>query len=352
MTDSLAESISTNKKIDVSLGNTYLWQEWYREKDILIEQSIICTYQFHQPLNSNNGDMKLANAIIQFHKVNGYNIPHNSYILTGLGSTQVIISLLYTLRDIYGILNVWEKTPYFASHKDMVDITGNRWKSMNPPTFPNLDVEIVTSPCNPDGSIRLPETDAKIVIWDAVYAWSWYGVSQSLLLSKMKEACKDKILIPIFSCSKSIGLAGQRVGYAIIDDSVYNQLSTPDLDFISIYQSYNYSTTLGTCRSGEGTCRTILNSYKVFPEIKEELERRYDLLHKKFSIIEGLQILSPKGFPYMWLYLKDVDLYNEFLKRGIQGISGTLFGVTNEYVRISLYISSATFNSLMNVQFL
>lgn len=132
----------TNQDIDVGLGNTLLWQEWYQQEDINIEQSIVCTYQIEQPINL-GANVKLANSIIQFHKVNGHNISPSSSILTGLGSTQVIISLLYSLRDILGPQSVWEKTPYFSNHKDMVNITGNNWKSMNPPTFPHLNVEIV-----------------------------------------------------------------------------------------------------------------------------------------------------------------------------------------------------------------
>jgi aspartate/methionine/tyrosine aminotransferase len=205
----------------------------------------------------------------------------------------------------------------------------------------------VTSPNNPDGALRIPITSAPIILWDAVYAWPWYGFTLMKLLSQMKKACTNRMCIPIFSFSKTLGLAGERVGYALIPPSV--QKAYPGL--VSSYQYYISTSTGGTCRPGEGVCRVIATGYKEFPLITERLEQRYDAVTVKLKdMLPEIEILSPRGFPYLWIRYPGIHLHEKLLTLGIRGLPGTSFNATTEYVRLSLLISSETLNQVLTIK--
>lgn len=328
---------------DLSSGDPYIWQEWYSEKEISIEAKVSCVYQLEQPREG-----QIEAAIRSFHSHHGHTINTGTKIITGLGSTQVILGLIYAFTCCLKKVRFYEQSPHCAIHKDLVHLCGQEWVS----TFKQgmsiqPHIEFVTSPNNPDGSVNVPITSAPIILWDAVYAWPWYGFTLPKLLSHMKKACNKRMCIPIFSFSKSLGLAGQRVGYALIPPSV--QKEYPSL--ITHYQHYINVTTQGTCRPGEGICRVIATSYKEFPLITERLEQRYDVVSLKLKeLLPNVEILSPRGFPYMWIRHPNTDLYAKLLTFGIKGTPGDNFGSSKEYVRLSLLISSHTLNQILAIK--
>jgi len=320
---------------DLSLGDGYIWYEWYVEEDIGVEAKVSSLYQTEQ-----SRDGQLENAIRQFHSHHGHTINANTKIVTGLGSTQVILGLIYAFASCVDGLKFSEQAPCHSIHRNLVKLLGQQWMSPTQGTV----VEFVTSPNNPDGSIRTPVTNAPIVLWDAVYAWPWYGFTLMKLLSHMKKACNKRLCVPIFSFSKSLGLSGQRVGYALIPPSV--QKAYPNL--LDSYTYYINTSTLGTCRTGEGVCRVIAFNYKEFPLITERLEHRFDLVSEKLKrLINGIEILSPRGFAYLWVRCMGVDLHVKLLSLGIRGISGSEFGVSSEYTRLNLLASTANIDSVV-----
>lgn len=355
-------------ELDFGFGNTYIWQEWYNEKEIKLESTISCLYQLKQP-----GSSHLEEKIRSFHTYHGYTISSKTAIITGLGSTQVILGLIHALSILIKEVTFLEQVPTYLLHQSLVESLGHKYlplcslstaldKEATSGSKANKDVqgstsieadskkvstiEFVTSPNNPDGSIRTPVTKAPIILWDAVYAWPWYGYSLSKLLTSIKESTKGRLCIPIFSFSKSMGLAGQRVGYALIPSSVQKEYPL----LLDHYRAYISTNTLGTCRSGEGICKVISSGYKNFPEIGQRLEHRFNIVSKKlYKIFQSLKILSPKGFPYMWLYLSGENLYKEFQNLKVAVLPGEDFGTTNEYVRINLMASTSDINKLTSL---
>ena len=330
---------------DLSLGDAHIWHEWYLERDICIEVKISSLYQLEQPR-----DGQLENAIRSFHSHHGHTINADTKIVTGLGSTQVMLGLIYAFATCIDKPKFWEQTPCHSIHKNLVRLLGQQWISsftskQGITTQPSI--EFVTSPNNPDGSVRTPVTAAPIILWDAVYAWPWYGFTLMKLLSHMKKACSKRLCIPIFSFSKSLGLAGQRVGYALIPPSV--QKAYPNL--LDAYIYYISTSTLGTCRPGEGICRVVSSGYKEFPAITERLEQRFDLMAEKLKkLVKGIEIFSPRGFAYLWIRFSGMDLHSKLLSLGIRGISGVDFGITSEYVRLNLLASTNSIDSILSIK--
>lgn len=325
-------------ELDLSIGDMNIWQEWYLDKSINIEARVSSLYQLEQPR-----DGQLENVIRSLHSHHGHTINSDTKIVTGLGSTQVMLGLIYGVASCMNRPRFTEQIPSYNIHRNLVGLIGQEWVDIKHGSKqPN--VEFVTSPNNPDGNTRMPVTGAPIIFWDAVYAWPWYGFNLMKLLAQMKKACGSRLCIPIFSFSKSLGLAGERVGYALIPPSV--QKAHPDL--IDAYTYYINTSTLGTCRPGEGICRVIGTGYKEFPEIIEKLEERYDNISDKLRVlIKGIEVHSPRGFAYLWVRLPGADLYGRLLSLGIRGLPGSDFNMSNEYTRLNLMTSTSTIDSLI-----
>lgn len=244
--------------------------------------------------------------------------------VTGLGSTQVTIGLMYALYLYLGKKpSYYEKSPFYLNRRPTVDISGYNWS-------PNPDIEFVTSPNNPDGSIRFPSTNAKIILWDAVYAWPYFGFNRQLITKEMMKACEGRLLIPIYSFSKLLGLAGQRLGYAFIPPFL-----------LEGYNKYAYLSSMGLSKSGYTTCLAIASIPGIFDtasnDIRIELERRHDhMISFLEPQMDGLEIKSPRGFPYLWIYMKGSHAYDRLMAIGIRGIAGSDFGASDEYARLNL----------------
>lgn len=324
---------------DLSTGNVNIWQDWYSDNNIMIEQSISCLYQVHQPRLGH-----IDTIIRNFHEYNGHSIHKDTLIITGLGSSQVIMGLLYALSRLIDEVRCYEQNPSHILHQNIVNLSKEVWLSDYRSKQPTI--EFVTSPNNPDGAIRIPISNADIILWDAVYAWPCYGYNLAQLVTIMNRETIGKSYIPIFSFSKSHGLAGQRLGYALIPPSIQKRYPT----LISLYDQFTMISTMGTCRSGEGICRVIGNNYKAFPSIRNTLEERYESVSSKLkALYPNIQILSPKGFPYLWIYLKDMNLYDILLSYSIYVSPGNLFNSSNEYIRINLMASIPSIEKLLSL---
>lgn len=328
-------------RCDLSYGNPHIWGEWYDAVDINVQGRVSSLYQIEQPR-----DTRLEDCIRALHSYHGHLIDDTVKIITGCGSTQVLLGIIYAMIMHHKKVRLCEQAPYPPIHRDLVNLMGQEWTCNTNTIFNQPHIEFVTSPNNPDGSLRVPVSPAKMIIWDAVYSWPWYGYTLSQVVTHMKKACDDRVCIPVFSFSKSLGLAGERVGYALISSSVESTYP----QFIQHYQQYIQLSTNGICRSGEGICRVVSTGYKEFPSVTERIEKRYDIISEGLrSMMPTVHILSPRGFPYMWLYRQSHDLYRHLYSIGIIGVKGSSFGMTNEYVRLSLLCSTATFDDVSSI---
>lgn len=306
-------------------GEPYLWGDLY-------DTSVNMDVAESAPYNMDVLDSPDASLVIRsFHMNNGYNVPDDAHIILGMGSTQVLMGLIYAIGTSY-----YSQPMSYPDYKTMVvDLQGREW-SIDP------HVEFVTCPNNPDGRILSPTTDADIIIWDMVYSWPWYGVDHGQLVRRNLSMGRSPILV--FSCSKSIGLGGARVGYAIIHNDVV--LRYPDL--IPRYQHYITVGSQGITTTGESMAMFIMSRRVRFPEIRSILLERWDQMKEALERrIPGIKILSPRGFYYIWAYSDGMDLYGYLRRIGIDSTPGTTYGVTTEYVRLNMCAGIGVFNDAM-----
>lgn len=300
-------------------GEPILWRDLY-------DGEVMMSVKDASPYNLDVSDDSIFTDIVRsFHSNNGWTIPEDAIIVTGLGSTGVLMGLIHAFGSSY-----YSKPVTYPYYRPMVDM-------MNYPWTTNPHVEIITNPNNPDGSIQSPSTYADVIIWDMAYAWPWYGYDHKSMVNRSLSSGRHNVLV--FSCSKSIGLGGARVGYGIIPMSVIR--SYPNL--LDRYIDYTTIASQGVDTPGQKIASSIMSSIHSFPMIRSILLTRYDEVSSLLKHL-GISILSPRGFYYMWIYQKDVNLYEALPFKGVDGVA---FGATSEYVRLNMCCSIETYKRMI-----
>lgn len=158
----------------------------------------------------------LCQQILRLHRVVGNAITEGRYIVVGTGSSQLILAALYALSSPNSSqpTNVVSAIPYYSSYPSMSDdLKTSVFKWGGDATTYEKDepyIEIVTSPNNPDGSLREPvvnRTGGK-VLHDLAYYWPHYTPITA-------PADHD---LSLFTSSKCTGHAGSRIGWALVKD--------------------------------------------------------------------------------------------------------------------------------------
>uniref|UniRef100_A0A7N0U0Z5 Alliinase C-terminal domain-containing protein n=2 Tax=Kalanchoe fedtschenkoi TaxID=63787 RepID=A0A7N0U0Z5_KALFE len=178
---------------------------------------------------------ELSDAIRRLHSVVGNAVAEDKFIVVGTGSTQLLFAALYALTCTNSHLldqpvPVVSAAPFYSCYPGIADLVrsglykwgGDAGKFDREEPF----IEIVNSPCNPDGSIRgpvVPQNDSRKgkLIHDFAYFWPQYTPIGA-------PADHD---IMLFTLSKCTGHAGSRIGWALVKD---RSLAEKMVGFINI----------------------------------------------------------------------------------------------------------------------
>ncbi|XP_077219800.1 L-tryptophan--pyruvate aminotransferase 1-like [Tasmannia lanceolata] len=212
--------LSTDSVINFDRGDPTMyesfWQEMGQRSTIVISGSQSMSYfsdvrnicWFMEP--------ELAQEIKKLHQLVGNAETKDRHIIVGTGSSQLIQAALYALSpsDASEPMNVVSAVPYYSSYPPLTDYLRSklyRWAG-DAYTF-NEDapyIEFVTSPNNPDGSIRkavVNKSGGKMV-HDLAYYWPQY--------TPISSAADHDLML--FAVSKCTGHAGTRIGWALVKD--------------------------------------------------------------------------------------------------------------------------------------
>ncbi|XP_047311351.1 tryptophan aminotransferase-related protein 2-like [Impatiens glandulifera] len=299
----------------------------------------------------------LTKAVIRLHKLVGNAITKDRHIVVGTGSSQLFQAALYALcpAESSEPTSVISAAPYYSSYPLMTDFLKSglyKWggdahkfrKRKN-----QAYIELVTSPNNPDGSIRqavVVNGSDGIVIHDLAYYWPQYTPITF-------HADYDLML---FTVSKSTGHAGSRIGWAVVKNEEVARKMTK---FIEV-------NTIGVSKDSQLRAAKILNSvadtYDYSGNAKEEgaafFEYSYGVMNKRWNQLKEAvrknPIFSLPVFPwsycnfsgrkfesqpaFAWLKcegeIEDCEKLlgdHKILTRG-----GKHFGFSSKYVRISM----------------
>ncbi|PPR91956.1 hypothetical protein GOBAR_AA28736 [Gossypium barbadense] len=273
---------------------------------------------------------ELDNAIRTLHRVVGNAmVDDDRFIIVGNGSTQLFHALLYALSspDLPEPINVVAAAPFFSSYPEETKFLQSKlYKWAGDANCYDKDepyIEVVTSPNNPDGSIRGTVVNrGSKAIHDLAYYWPQYAPITS-------KADHDAML---FTFSKATGHAGTRIGQS--DRRKFIEVSS-----------------IGVSREAQ------LRAAKILGVIADDC-RNPD--HKGENLFQyGRRLMSErwgklrevgmKSNAFAWLKSKE-GLNCENLLRDKSKIitrGGPSFGVDSTYTRVSMLSRDVEFELLL-----
>ncbi|KAL3642326.1 Tryptophan aminotransferase-related protein 2 [Castilleja foliolosa] len=307
---------------------------------------------------------EFGNAVIRLHKLVGNAVTDERYIVVGTGATQLFQAVLYAVapRNASEPINVVSAAPFYTSYKLITDYLKSglyKWGG-DARIFENDNkpyIEVVTSPNNPDGSLRRSVVNRKQgkLIHDLAYYWPQYT---SISLS---PADHD---IMLFTVSKTTG----SWGWALVKD---NEIAKKMTEFIVL-------STLGVSKESQLRAAKILqvvsDSHQNkghFEDTQPFFDHSYNLIAKRWerlrSAVKTSTLFSLPEFPhgrcsfsgrtfatqpaFAWLKCEgETDDCESFLRHGHNIItrSGKHFGDSAKYVRISVLPRDELFDQFVD----
>ena len=301
-----------SKTIDLAWGNPeFLHKIW---ETVPMEEVLD-----ESPGNYSNGKglLALKVAILALHKrTHGYSPKKKVSIVIGAGATQVIQAAVYAhnKQQDQGKIRVFANTPHYSRFPILTELAGGHWTRYAP------QVEIITSPNNPDGKIPQSPLTAPKQIHDYSYNWKTYT-------SKIQPMDKD---LMIFSMAKLSGHSDMRIGWAIVKDAKTAELM----------EEYIEMNTSGVSKQAQQAAISVLTTITTFSD--SYFNGASEKLKSRWSKIESLKlpfkVLNKQG---MFLYCKGE------CPKNIKGINGIEFSDSTENFRLNIGCSDKVFDQFV-----
>ncbi len=194
--------------IDLSIGDPIIWDDYWPT----VNASALCT---GYPTTIHQSHQNLVSAIKKLHAAVG-NIerPEDYEVVVGNGASQILQAAIASFnagKEAY----VYAKAPHFPRFRNFVAYSGQRQL-----TFTNdvnviqqqQTLEIVTYPNNPDNSTSHIGEKGTFIVHDCSYLWPQYTVASLPVRTPS---------VAVFSLAKALGLAGVRIGWALVHKHAY-----------------------------------------------------------------------------------------------------------------------------------
>lgn len=302
---------------------------------------------------------EFAKEVVRLHKVVGNAITENHHIVVGTGSTQLFQAALYALssQDALEPISVVSAAPYYSSYPSITDcVKSGLYKWAGDAKRFNKDgpyIELVTSPNNPDGSVRqsVVNRSGGILVHDLAYYWPQYT-------SITYPADHDLML---FTVSKSTGHAGTRIGWALVKDTEVAKKMTKYIELNTIGVSKDSQLRAAkVLKFVSDSCKPSGSEDECFFEFSnQQMSTRWKQLR---MAVQKSGLFSVPEFPsqfctflgrafepqpaFAWLKCEqEIEDCESFLKGNkILTRSGKHFGFSPKYVRISILDRDENYN--------
>ncbi|CAJ2659356.1 unnamed protein product [Trifolium pratense] len=298
---------------------------------------------------------QMRDAILRLHNVVGNAVTKDKFLVLGTGSSQLYQALLYALspsESSHRPINVVAAAPYYSEYKDATDILQSRlFQWTGDAALYDKDepyIEVVTSPNNPDGTLRVPVVNSGVegkIIYDLAYYWPQY--------TPITDQLDHDVMV--FTFSKCTGHAGSRIGWAFVKDIevAKKMIRFVQLNSIGVSRESQIRAAkmIGVICDGYKNLKSIESDHLFFDYSKRLMKERWE---KFKGAIEKSKVFTLTKYPtsychfnkdlseqypaFAWLKclegIKDGESYLEKLKIRTRG--GGRFGVDTKYVRVSM----------------
>ena len=269
----------------------------------------------------------LKDSIRHIHQVYGNASCADHHVVIGGGATQLIPATVYALRTM-GYDSVSAPIPYFPGFRNSAQLLGLSWAGKG---AGDKVIEFITYPNNPDGKFCEPSYSKSFKVYDLSYFWPHY--------TKIENFEAD---VMIFSLAKVTGHAACRIGWALVKDA----------EMASKMHRYVLLNSMGISLESQTVASQILRmtaddtQNSCISYARQVLEDRRSRLASALAKHSEFELLSEWGL-YAWIRGEGV-MSDTFMQRfGVLGRPGQVFGVGDEYFRLSMGASNQIFDSLL-----
>ncbi|KAK4791554.1 hypothetical protein SAY86_031967 [Trapa natans] len=363
--------VSLDSSINLDQGDPALFEEYWRKAgerfNVAIGGGELMSY--FSNLNSMCWFLlpELDVSVRRLHRLIGNAATEGRHVVVGTGSTQLLQAVLYALSSgdspDQEPLSVVCAAPYYSCYPEVTGILRSglyKWEG-DARSFDKDGpyIELVTSPNNPDGSIRGPVVnrgDGKVV-YDLAYYWPQYTAITH-------QADHD---IMLFTFSKSTGHAGSRIGWAILKDREVARKMIKFMEVTSIGVSkeaqFRASKILGAICDGYESLSPEVLPESFFEYSKRLMIKRWGKLEEAVKLGGGIFSLPKFSREYClfsteftetrpafaWLKCKEELKDAEGLLRAHKVLArgGSKFGVDPTFVRVSMLSREDVFDAFL-----
>ncbi|KAG5385616.1 hypothetical protein IGI04_037086 [Brassica rapa subsp. trilocularis] len=301
----------------------------------------------------------LAEAIKALHRAIGNAATEERYIVVGNGSTQLCQAALFALSSLSEDkpLSIVAAVPYYSTYEEEASYVQSqlyKWEG-DARTFnkPGPYIEMVTSPNNPDGTIREPVVNrGGKVIYDFAYYWPHY--------TPITHRQDHDIML--FTFSKIAGHAGSRIGWALVKDI---EVAKKMVQYLTINSTgvSKESQIRATAILNELTKSCRIKSESFFKYGNEKVKSRWESLRwvvdktgDKFTLPDYPLAFcnffgkSSSTYPaFAWLGCnKDKDLKILLKEKYVLKRGGERCGSDKKYVRVDMLGPNKDFQDFLN----
>ncbi|KAL1216473.1 L-tryptophan--pyruvate aminotransferase 1 [Cardamine amara subsp. amara] len=303
---------------------------------------------------------ELADAIKELHSAVGNAATEDRYIVVGTGSTQLCQAAVHALSSLAGThpVSVVAAAPFYSTYVEETTYVrsglykweGDAWGFDKKGPY----IELVTSPNNPDGTIRetvvnRPDDDEAKVIHDFAYYWPHYTP-----ITRRQD--HD---IMLFTFSKITGHAGSRIGWALVKDKAVAKKMVEYIIVNSIGVSKESQIrTAKILKVLKETCTSESESENFFKYGREMMKNRWE---KLLEVVKESDVFTLPKYPeafcnyfekslesypaFAWLGTKEeTDLVSELRRQKVMTRAGERCGSDKKHVRVSMLSREDVFN--------
>ena len=198
----------------------------------------------------------------------------------------------------------------------------------------------LNSPCNPTGGVQLKEDVEGIaeiakkhnlyVISDEVYEEMLYDDAKHYSIAAFKDMRNRTVTVNSFS--KTYSMTGWRIGYAVADKTIIDQMVKLQQSTMVHAPSISQRAALAALKGPQDFVKMMVETF----------DKRRHFIVRRLNEIEGISCPVPKGAFYTFTNIKDTGKLSEdvaqFLieEAGVATVPGTAFGENGEgYLRVS-----------------
>nr|GMC69920.1 tryptophan aminotransferase-related protein 2 [Ipomoea batatas] len=304
-----------------------------------------------------------GNAVTRLHNLVGNAATENYHIVVGTGSTQLYQAVLYALSppNTPEPISVVSAAPFYSQYPLTTDCLKSglhKWEGdANKFDKNGPYIELVTSPNNPDGSIRQAVVNGTgVLVHDLAYYWPQY--------TPISYRADNDIML--FTVSKCTGHAGTRLGWALVKDEEIAKKMTKFIEIVSIGVSkesqLRAAKILDVISDGYEKKESHQESEPFFEFGYKEIGRRWRQLRaaagngKLFSLpdfptgkcnFSGHEFETQPAFAWMECKGETDDCEGFLREHKILTRGGKHFGSRSKYVRLSMIGREEHFNEFI-----